>query len=132
MPRARTVAIALSAAALALPAGALGQGASGAGDDQYADPFDNGSGTTTAQTKPGPQSSGGSSTSSDPGLSQNPDLGGGSTTPSSSGAAPAATGTTATGALPNTGSDPRLLILAGLALLLSGLGLRLRTADEVF
>jgi LPXTG-motif cell wall-anchored protein len=31
--------------------------------------------------------------------------------------------------LPNTGSDPRLLLLAGLALLLTGIGLRLRTAD---
>ena len=31
--------------------------------------------------------------------------------------------------LPNTGSDPRLLLLAGLALLLAGVGLRLRTAD---
>jgi LPXTG-motif cell wall-anchored protein len=31
--------------------------------------------------------------------------------------------------LPNTGSDPRLLFLAGLALVLVGSGLRLRTAD---
>ncbi len=31
--------------------------------------------------------------------------------------------------LPNTGSDPRLLTLAGLALTLLGFGLRLRTAD---
>jgi LPXTG-motif cell wall-anchored protein len=31
--------------------------------------------------------------------------------------------------LPNTGSDPRLLLLAGVALLLAGVGLRLRTAD---
>ena len=35
----------------------------------------------------------------------------------------------ATGELPNTGSDPRLLFLAGLALTLLGAGLRLRTAD---
>ena len=33
------------------------------------------------------------------------------------------------GELPNTGSDPRLLLLAGVALLLTGVGLRLRTAD---
>jgi len=33
------------------------------------------------------------------------------------------------GALPNTGSDPRLLFLAGVALMLFGVGLRLRTAD---
>jgi len=31
--------------------------------------------------------------------------------------------------LPNTGSDPRLLLLAGVVLLLTGVGLRLRTAD---
>ena len=31
--------------------------------------------------------------------------------------------------LPNTGTDPRLLFLAGLALALIGFGLRLRTAD---
>ena len=33
------------------------------------------------------------------------------------------------GELPNTGSDPRLLFLAGVALTLLGVGLRLRTAD---
>jgi LPXTG-motif cell wall-anchored protein len=31
--------------------------------------------------------------------------------------------------LPNTGSDPRLLFLVGMALTLLGVGLRLRTAD---
>lgn len=31
--------------------------------------------------------------------------------------------------LPNTGSDPRLLFLTGVALTLLGVGLRLRTAD---
>ncbi len=34
-----------------------------------------------------------------------------------------------TGDLPNTGSDPRMLFLAGLAMSLLGAGLRLRTAD---
>ena len=33
------------------------------------------------------------------------------------------------GELPNTGSDPRLLFLVGVALTLFGVGLRLRTAD---
>jgi LPXTG-motif cell wall-anchored protein len=44
---------------------------------------------------------------------------------------PAATkATPATGGeLPNTGSDPRLLFLVGIALTLLGVGLRLRTAD---
>lgn len=36
---------------------------------------------------------------------------------------------TATDELPNTGTDPRLLFLAGVALTLLGVGLRLRTAD---
>ena len=31
--------------------------------------------------------------------------------------------------LPNTGTDPRILFLAGLAVMLIGFGLRLRTAD---
>jgi len=35
----------------------------------------------------------------------------------------------ANGELPNTGSDPRLLFLVGVALTLLGVGLRLRTAD---
>ena len=36
----------------------------------------------------------------------------------------------ATNQLPNTGSDPRLIVLAGAALLLVGVGLRLRTIPE--
>jgi LPXTG-motif cell wall-anchored protein len=35
----------------------------------------------------------------------------------------------ASGELPNTGTDPRLLFGAGVALTLLGVGLRLRTAD---
>ena len=37
--------------------------------------------------------------------------------------------TPGTAELPNTGSDPRLLFLVGVALTLFGVGLRLRTAD---
>jgi LPXTG-motif cell wall-anchored protein len=125
MPRARTVAIALTAAALAAPGSALGQGSSGAGDEQYTDPLAGGEETT--------QTTG---SQSGDGLTQDPDLGtSGSqtttptTTPTTSGETVTTSPTTS---LPNTGSDPRLIILAGLALLLSGLGLRLRTADEVF
>jgi len=40
-----------------------------------------------------------------------------------------ATGATNAGDLPNTGSDPRVLFACGLALMLLGVGLRLRTAD---
>jgi LPXTG-motif cell wall-anchored protein len=36
---------------------------------------------------------------------------------------------TAPSELPNTGADPRMLFLAGLALTLTGFGLRLRTVD---
>jgi LPXTG-motif cell wall-anchored protein len=40
---------------------------------------------------------------------------------------------TAASELPNTGGDPRMLFLVGLALTLIGFGLRLRTADaELF
>lgn len=128
MARPRRLAILLSAALLAMPSGVIAQGTSGAGDDQYEDPFA-GSGTPSGQTTTGSQtpSSGGST------LTQDPDLG--NTT--SSGTGSGANGTprstrTPPGTLPYTGSDPRLMILAGLALLLSGLGLRLRTADEIF
>ena len=123
MPRARSVAILLSAAALTGPAVVLAQGTSGAGDDQYSDPLAAaGSGQTTT----------GSQTSSGNGLSQDPDLGDEGSPAPAPAPAPGPGATPADGALPNTGSDPRLIILAGLALLLSGLGLRLRTADEVF
>jgi LPXTG-motif cell wall-anchored protein len=37
--------------------------------------------------------------------------------------------TTSAGKLPNTGADPGMLFLGGLALTLLGFGLRLRTAD---
>jgi len=137
MPRPRSVAIVLSAVALAGPSAAFGQGSGGAGDDQYQDPIGAGS--------PRKSPSAGSPTtkaSSGPALSQDPNLGGGDTAGSSSSTPATQTGTgagtgAATGvvsgaALPNTGSDPRQIILAGLALLLSGLGLRLRTADEIF
>lgn len=128
MARPRRLAILLSAAVLAAPSAVLAQGTSGAGDDQYEDPFA-GSGTPNGQTTTGSQTpSGGGST-----LTQDPDLGGttGGDTGSGTTGTPAPTGT-ASGTLPNTGSDPSLMILAGLALLLSGLGLRLRTADEIF
>ncbi len=36
---------------------------------------------------------------------------------------------TPSGELPNTGSDPRMLFLTGMAMSLLGAGLRLRTAD---
>jgi LPXTG-motif cell wall-anchored protein len=130
MPRARSVAIVLTAAVLAAPAAALGQGAGGAGDDQYKDPFTP-SGSTTSGSQAG--DSGGN------GLSQDPNLGVGGSSGTAGSAASGASGSVvsgttsvSTGSLPNTGSDPRLILLAGLSLLLAGAGLRLRTADEDF
>jgi LPXTG-motif cell wall-anchored protein len=118
------MAILLSAAALTGPASAFAQGSSGAGDNQYQDPF-GGSSSPAKHSSSSKKST--ATTSQSGGLSQNPNLGTSSTTP-----APATATTTTTGQLPNTGSDPRLIVLAGLALLLFGIGLRLRTADERF
>jgi hypothetical protein len=140
----RRIVVVLGAACLAaaVPAGpALAQGA---GDQQYQDPFGSsgtsttnggsgsggsgGSGTQTQTTpsgnleplSPSPQNAGSGGSSGSSGSS-----GGTATTPSAAPAAPAQ-------GLPNTGADLRLLALAGGALLLIGLGLRLRSAPERF
>jgi LPXTG-motif cell wall-anchored protein len=64
------------------------------------------------------------SPSDDPGSTKPPvDLSGNSTS--------AKTGSRSS-ELPNTGSDPRMLFLAGAAITLLGVGLRLRTADVDF
>ena len=117
----------LLALSLAVPSAAFAQGA---GNDQYQDPF----GDEPTQTDGGGGGSGGGGGGGD-GLSTTPPGGGSGT--SGSGAEgttttpPAATApATANGqTLPNTGSDPRFLALFGLALLLFGVGLRLRTID---
>ena len=126
MPRLRPLAC-LLALALALPSAAFAQGA---GDDQYQDPFGD---QPTAQQ-------GGEGLSDEP-----PTTGGGSgsggSTGSGGGSGSGSGGSTGTGggaadstpapddALPNTGSDPRPLALVGLAFVLLGVGLRLRTID---
>jgi LPXTG-motif cell wall-anchored protein len=114
----------LLALSLAAPSAAFAQGA---GDDQYQDPFGDeptqsdggaGGGGGLSDTPPGggTTGSGGDSTGS---------TGGGTTT-----TAPEATATTTpSDQLPNTGSDPRILALFGGAILLAGVGLRLRTID---
>jgi LPXTG-motif cell wall-anchored protein len=90
-------------------------------------------GTAFAQTTPG------STTELDP-LSQTPQVpageddsagSGDSSSGSGSGSGSSSAAQTARN-LPNTGSDARVLGLAGLALLLVGLGLRLRTTPERF
>lgn len=129
MLRHRPLAAVLCAIVLAgagLPASASAQSGGGAGDDQYQDPFAS-SQTVTTKSKPRTVRSGN-------GLSQTPNLGSaGAGTAAAGPSAPAAAAPALSGRpLPNTGSDPRLLVLAGLALLLAGIGLRLRTADETF
>jgi LPXTG-motif cell wall-anchored protein len=129
------LAVLLATFLLALPAAAFAQGA---GDDQYQDPFGD---------EPTQSGSGGGASNDGGGLSDSPPVGGSSgssgsgTPPSSDGATAGAagpaepSGTTAVateqtpGELPNTGADPRVLLLLGSALLLSGIGLRLRTID---
>jgi LPXTG-motif cell wall-anchored protein len=112
--------------ALAVPSAAFAQGA---GDDQYQDPF----GDEPAQTGGGSGNGGGgggglADTPPGGGSAPAPDPGAGSegTAPSSPEAGPAQNNPNR---LPNTGADPRALGLAGMVLLLAGLGLRLRTID---
>jgi LPXTG-motif cell wall-anchored protein len=117
--------------------------AQGAGDQQYQDPFgDSGSGSSGS----GSSGSGGSKTQTDQSgsiapLSPSPQTSGGSGSSSGSGtagtgssgaAAMPSTAPAATGSLPNTGLDTRVLLLGGAALLIVGLGLRLRSAPERF
>jgi hypothetical protein len=112
--------------------------AQGAGDQQYQDPFgDSGSGSSgssgsqTTQSddieplSPSPQTSGGSSSGSSGSGSS-----GSGTAGTPTAAAPATAGSATS--LPNTGLDARVLLLGGAAVLLLGLGLRLRSAPERF
>jgi LPXTG-motif cell wall-anchored protein len=107
-----------AAALITAPATAFAQGA---GDQQYQDPF-------------GGQQSG-SGTQTTPNVQQTPPpLAPTVSTPSGSAGTPASPGTSSAqpGSLPNTGADARLLAAFGLGLLIAGIGLRLRTADERF
>ena len=112
--------------------------AQGAGDQQYQDPFGNsGSGkpkaTKPKATKPKTQAQTTPSPNLQP-LSPSPQMGSAAATSPSTGAASTAQAQGAGGAqgLPNTGVDVRVLLLVGAALLLTGLGLRLRSAPERF
>ena len=125
----RRLATLLAALLLAFPAAAFAQGA---GDDQYQDPFgdepsqnDSGSGSgSDGGLSDEPPVSGGGSSGSGSGSSGSGSSGGG-TAPSTS----TATTAQATGQLPNTGSEPLLLMGLGAAFVLTGVGLRLRTID---
>jgi LPXTG-motif cell wall-anchored protein len=114
----------------------------GAGDQQYSDPFgndDSSSGSGGSGSKSG--SGNGSSDNGAAPLTQAPQTSGagssGSGSSGSAGAAQSGTSTSptapaASGTLPNTGLDARVLVLAGVALVLVGVGLRLRNAPERF
>jgi LPXTG-motif cell wall-anchored protein len=135
----RRIAALLAVACLGVAAPVTPALAQGAGDQQYQDPFgdsgsDSGSsgsgssGTTTQPQdenlqplSPAPQNAGSGSSA---GSSGSAGTSAGTATPSTSPAA--------TGSLPNTGLDTRLLLIGGAALLLCGLGLRLRSAPERF
>jgi hypothetical protein len=110
---------ALLALLLAFPVAAHAQ--SGAGDDQYQDPFGNSQGSSGSK---GTGSSGsGSNDSNMPPLSSAPPA---STAPTTS-SPPSASASAAQGSqLAATGADPVLLALLGGGLLLGGSGLRLR------
>lgn len=115
MPSPRRIAIllatiALAAAAQASPAAAQSQGIPDSGlSDQPPSGLDDGSG--------------GRPDRGDGGQGRKRDQGSGAPAGESSPAAPRARG------LPRTGTDVRVLGLTGAAVLLMGLGLRLRTAD---
>jgi hypothetical protein len=130
----RRLATLLAALLLALPATAFAQGA---GDDQYQDPFgdepaqsDSGGGSDSdGGLSDDPPSTGGGG--DDSGSSDSGSSGGGSDTAPSTGTAetPAATAEATGDALPRTGAEPLLFAGIGIAFLLTGLGLRLRTID---
>lgn len=92
-----------------------------AGDEQYQDPFsDEGAGDTTG-------------TADGENLSQTPQTDAGvddGSSPESEAPSAPTTSTPQARQLPNTGSDARLLALAGFSLLLLGAGTRLRTIPE--
>ncbi len=132
MSRSRAI-VALLALVLALPSSAFAQGA---GDEQYQDPF----GDEQAQNDGG--ANGRAAQDEDDGLSDDPpvdgggggETGGGDTGGVDTGGGDAAGEEEAAPAeepksLPDTGSDPRLLALAGVLFLMVGAGLRLRTID---
>jgi LPXTG-motif cell wall-anchored protein len=117
MPPRRIAALA-AALSLALPAGALAQGA---GDNQYQDPFageDSGSGGGSGSGSSG----GGGAEGTDNGtLSSSPP----------SGEQLASQQSTSSGELPRTGADPGLVALLGAGLILTGAGLRVRVRRPI-
>ncbi len=120
MSRSRAI-VALLALVLALPSAAFAQSA---GDEQYGDPFGN------EQTQDG--GAGGGNANQDDGLDPEPPVDPVDPDPVDPDPDPVDPDPDRDGddpALPNTGSDPRLLAFVGLLFVLTGAGLRLRTLD---
>jgi hypothetical protein len=132
MPRLATL---FAALLLALPGAAFAQGA---GDDPYQDPFGDepsqndagggGSSGSDGRLSDQPPVSGGGSSGADSGSSGSGGGSGSATAPSTGAEAPAQA-PEPSGALPRTGSEPLFLLGLGLAFVLTGVGLRLRTID---
>jgi LPXTG-motif cell wall-anchored protein len=114
MPPRRIAALA-AALSLALPAGALAQGA---GDNQYQDPF---AGEGSGSGSGGGGGGGGEGTSGNGSLSNSPP----------SGQQLASQRSTPSGELPRTGADPGLVALLGAGLILTGAGLRVRVRRPI-
>jgi LPXTG-motif cell wall-anchored protein len=119
----------LATAALMLPAG-LAWAQSGAGDDQYTDPFAGEQRREQAQPRQR-QAAQQPPGEDEPGLSEQPPVTPGEPAPAPS-PAPAEPAPTeaAPQELPNTGYEIPAIALLGLGLLVSGIGLRLRTVDD--
>jgi LPXTG-motif cell wall-anchored protein len=131
--------VALLGVCAPLTSAALAQ-SGGAGDQQYSDPFGNDDSSSGSGSNG--SSNSGSSGSDDSGaqpLTQAPQTSGSGSTGSSGTAGTSGTGTAtsttspaASGTLPNTGLDARVLVFAGVVLVLVGAGLRMRNAPERF
>ena len=120
MPSRRIAALA-AALSLALPAGALAQGA---GDNQYQDPFageGSGSGSGSGSGGGGGGGGGADGTSGSGSLSDSPP----------SGQQLASQQSASSGELARTGADPGLVALLGAGLILTGAGLRVRVRRPI-
>jgi hypothetical protein len=114
----RPLAVLAAALALAMPATAL---ASGAGDQQYQDPFGN-----TTPSKPKPKATTPSTPAPSTPVASTPSQPLASSTPASSTSSSTSStaGSTASGQLPRTGLDLR--VVGGIGVLLLGAGLLVR------
>jgi LPXTG-motif cell wall-anchored protein len=122
----RSIVSVLATAALALPVGpAWAQ--SGAGDDQYTDPFAD---EQAQQARPRQRQAQQQPGEDDPGLSEQPPVTPPTTTTPPTTPEPAEPAPEEAAELPNTGYEIPAIALLGLGLLVSGIGLRLRTVDD--